>query len=825
MRQASGRFRPVATRVRPVLRLLPLPLSIALCLPAMADDKPDNWDLCPRSDTLPHFDDAPKTGLTIGADRNQQPTDIEGDELTGTEAIPQYLGNVALKRGDQFLGTDSLKFDTDNETYVAQGNIRYQDGSIRIMAERAEGNQATDTHRITDIRYQLVSRRGNGVAESVDLQGTQGELHRSTYSTCDPDQRAWELRARQIDVDSDEGFGVARSAVLHLGRMPVLYMPWFKFPIDDRRSTGLLYPALSYSSRNGFDYRQPIYLNLAPNYDATLYPRYMSKRGFMLDTEFRYLYEGGRGETTFGYMPNDNLRDRDRGRFVYSGYHNIDRHWQARANIAWVSDERFMEDFSNRQLGVSASNLQSSIGVYGTGESWSAGLMADRWQLTDYTLTEAALPYNRMPRAFANWDQPFGRWFQAGVYAEAVRFEHDDVRLKDADFKRTGVVQEMPGGNRFDIKPYVSMPLHGAAWYITPTLAWRYTAYQLEGGLATSLAVQNATNYANANGIDISAGIPPELIARFRNTAPSRSLPIASLDAGLYFDRDTKIGDTKYLNTLEPRLFYLNTPYRDQSDLPLFDTRPFTFSWGQLFRDNRYSGADRQTDANQLTMALTTRLIRQDDGREKLSVSAGQIRYFDDTRVTVPGETPVERGKSAWIADANYAINDHWTLGASYQWDPKYRREDLASLRTRFLIGNDGIINLSYRYRRNLLEQADFSFLYPISPSWSAVGRYYYSFGPKPEDRKALETIAGVQWDSCCLAVRVLARRYVRNRKGELNNSLMVEFELKGLGSAGQNTGRTLRRAILGYYRDDLYLVPPSNTTPNRDEYDPNLIP
>ena len=220
-------------------------------------------------------------------------------------------------------------------------------------------------------------------------------------------------------------------------------------------------------------------------------------------------------------------------------------------------------------------------------------------------------------------------------------------------------------------------------------------------------------------------------------------------------------------------------------------------------------------------MALSTRLIRQADGREKLSASIGQIRYFEDSRVVAPGELPVEEGKSAWVADANYVINDRWNLGASYQWDPKFRREDLASVRARYLWPGDGVVNLNYRYRRDLLEQADFSFLYPITPVWSAVGRYYYSI----DDDKLLEAVGGVQWDSCCLAVRALVRRYVRNREGEIDNSIQFEFVLKGLGSAGQDTERTLRRAILGYYRDDLYLVPPSNTTPDPDDYDPNIIP
>ncbi len=767
--------------MRSPLRLLPLSLSIAACLPVAAfaaDDKPLSWALCPAGDIIPPFEGAPPPAQPGDPAREEQPTIIEGDEQSGTRATPLIQGNVALVRGDQFLGTDSIQMDTEAGTYVAEGNVRYQDTGIRIVADRAEGNQNTDSHTITNIRYQLVDRRGNGGADSIELTGPLGKMHHSTYSTCDPDQRMWELRAQQIDVDSDDGFGVARNAVLRMGKFPVLYVPWFKFPVDDRRQTGLLYPSVSMSGRNGFDYRQPIYLNLAPNYDMTLLPRWMSKRGLLLDTEFRYLYGGGRGTITAAYMPDDDLRDRDRGRFTFKGYHNINRHWQARANIGWVSDERFVEDFSNRLSGISASYLQSTAGVFGVGQYWNAGAMVEHFQLTDYTLSDRNLPYSRLPRVYANWERPLNHWLDAGLWAEAVNFHHT----------------EFAGGSRLDLKPYISARLGGPAWYVTPTLAWRFTGYQLERELADQ---------------------------RGGDTSPTRSLPIASLDAGVYFDRDARIGGENYLHTLEPRIFYLNVPYRDQSALPLFDTRPFTFSWGQLFRDNRYSGADRQTDANQLTLALSSRLIRQADGREKLSASIGQIRYFEDSRVLAPGETPVEKGKSAWVADANYMINDRWNLGASYQWDPKFRREDLASIRARYLWPNDGVVNIGYRYRRNLLEQADFSFLYPINSTWSVVGRYYHSL----KDDKLLEAIGGVQWDSCCFAVRALARRYVRNREGDVDNAIQVEFVLKGLGSAGQDTERTLRRAILGYHRDDLYLVPPSNTTPDPDDYDPNLIP
>ncbi|TDK21717.1 LPS-assembly protein LptD [Luteimonas aestuarii] len=784
--------------MRAIFRLLPLPFCIAVSLAASAnDDIPPDWSMCPIEDAVPAFPDA-QAPTSSPDDRESQPTLVDGDETDGIDGgMYNVTGNVTLRRGDQFLGTDALQFDQETGIYTATGNVRYQDSGMRIVADRLEGDQDKDSHRIDNVRYQLIERRGNGGAERIDMSGTRGRMMRSTYSTCPPSERMWELRAQRIDVDSDTGMGTARSATLHIGKVPVLYVPWAAFPIDDRRRTGLLYPNISYSGRNGFDYTQPIYLNLAPNYDMTLEPRWMSRRGIQLGTEFRYLTETGRGVAEVEFLPSDRLteagradeianginpdnwRRDNRGSFRFSGVQDVDSRWQARARLNWISDPRWVEDASSSLDGLSDIALQSDVGIYGRSRHWSAALMADYWVLSDYNLADANLPYHRLPRAVFRWEQPFGRWLVAGAETELARFEHADR-------------QSRPGGSRLFVKPYVSVPFEGASWFVRPTLAWRYTGYRIDDALAQIIADGN--------------GFPTA------NTSPSSSIPITTVDAGLFFDRHVDFRGETFLNTLEPRIFYLHAPFEDQRDMPLFDTGPLSFSWGQLFRDNRYSGADRQADANQLTLAMTTRMIRESDGREKLSASIGQIFYFDESRTVVGSEIPVDDGRSAWVADSTYAINDRWTIGASYQWNPTSRSEDLASVRTRYLVGDDGIVNLSYRYRRNpltredLVEHGDFSFLYPINPTWSVVGRYYYSFN----ESKLLEGIFGVQWESCCMAARLVTRRYVRNRSGDMNNAIQLEIEFKGLGSAGPETRDRLRRAILGYYRDDLYLVPPS---------------
>jgi len=769
-----------------------------------------DWSMCPVEDAVPAFADAPPANGSA-AERETLPTDIDGDSVEGIDGAEVNIsGNVTLRRGDQFLGTDDLQYSQETNTYVAVGNVRYQDSGLRLVADRFEGNQETDSYKVENVRYQLVGRRGHGDSASVEMSGDLGRLNRSSYTTCPVDQKMWELRAYRIDINTDSGMGVARGAKFRIGNIPVLYVPWFAFPVDDRRVSGLLYPRISRSGRNGFDWTQPIYLNLAPHYDLTLTPRWMSKRGVQLGSEFRYLHPRGNGRIEFEYLGADKLTARereleitdgireenrrrsDRMRFHYTSRQRLTRTWQARSNLSWTSDPRYIEDFSNNLGDNAGTYLRSTTGLYGRGLWWNASLSADYYLLTDYLRAQTTLPYHRLPRLAFNWEQPLGRYFVAGLDSNLTRFQHTTGDIRSST--------RITGGARLDLKPSISMPLEGASWFATPTLAWRHTAWQLDEPLT-------ATSRKN----------------------PDRSLPIGSVDAGLFFERTTRFRGRSYLNTLEPRLFYLNSPYRDQSGIPLFDTRPLSFSWGQLFRDNRYSGGDRQADANHLTLGLTTRLIREADGREKLSASIGQIHYFEDSRIQVGNERPIERGRSSWVAESTYAINDRWTLTGGYQWNPTSRRDDLISLRTRYLIGERGIANLSYRYRRHpntgndLIEQVDFSFLYPINHTWSLVGRSYYSL----LRHEMLEGIGGIQWENCCMAARLVTRRYVRNFRGDINTAIQLEIEFKGLGSAGPNAQDRLRQAIVGYHRDDLYLVPPSERGGQIDHDDSHsdLIP
>ncbi|MDN5924676.1 MAG: LPS assembly protein LptD, partial [Xanthomonadales bacterium] len=298
--------------------------------------------------------------------------------------------------------------------------------------------------------------------------------------------------------------------------------------------------------------------------------------------------------------------------------------------------------------------------------------------------------------------------------------------------------------------------------HVRPQIGYRYTAYDLD---------------------------------RDHDAKPTRAMPIASIDAGLTFERPLSLFGNSYTQTLEPRAFYLRAPYRDQSDLPIFDTNTQTFDFWQLFSTNRFSGADRQMNANNLTLALTSRLL-DDSGSEKLSASFGQIRYFDPQRVHLPGHPVTDYNGSAYIAQFSTALSANWHLNAAQQWNPNSDHTDLSTVGVQRRLADDGVINFSYRYRRDFLEQFDISSAYPLNDRWRLLGRWNMSL----RDKRTLEAFAGFEYDSCCVAVRLLARHYVRNTEGEIGNGIMFEIELKGLGSLGQTTEGFLHHAILGFH-------------------------
>ncbi len=703
-----------------------------------------DWSLCKKNDLLDFY----VADLPTSGERNQADTEVKGRQSRSADGENYILeGDASIQQLDQLIRADRFTYARTSTQWTAEGSVRYQDRDMLLSASDATGTTEPSHATLNNVRYQLLSSRGNGRADvAVMVDSDHARLTNTTFSTCPLDSPGWQFRAQDIELDQANGIGRARDMTFRIGDVPVFWVPYATFPLDDRRQSGFLYPEIGYSNSRGFELATPYYLNLAPNYDATVTPRLMTQRGLMLGGQFRYLTDSSRGTVELEWLPNDRDSDGRRSLFHWDDTTRFNANWGAAVDINSVSDDRYFEDFG-RSLNVAATTLlPSSAYLRGQGAWWNASVGGDEYQITDPTLPGSSEPYRRLPRATFDAEHALIGDLEAGVRSEFVSFSKNDA----------------VDGRRLDLYPYLAYPLEAAAWFVRPEVGFRYTSYQID---------------------------------RDADKSPHRGVPIASLDAGLRFERALDFGGNGYTQTLEPRIYYLRVPYRDQDSLPLFDTQEVPFSFGQLFRSNRFVGADRQMDANNLTVALTSRLIEDASGAERLSASIGQIRYFDDQRVQLPGQPLTDYSGSTYVGELDLRINDRWRINLQNQWNPNTDRSDLSAVGLQNRFGREGVFNISYRYRRDLLEQADASVLIPFNETWRLVGRWNYSM----RDRKTLEAFAGIEHDSCCVAWRLLARRYVHNIDRETTKALYFEVEFKGVGSLGQKTGDFLRRAILGY--------------------------
>ena len=737
-----------------------------------------NYAACKRNDLFDFY----TPGLPGAGDRSAAPTNLVARKVIQADKTHDRLeGDVELSKLDALLKADVLTYDRETTDYTATGNVRYQDHASLLAADSAHGTGTPNTTYLDNVRYQLLDQRGNGVAAKANqTDPDHQQAFDATYSTCDPTDRMWEIRAHEIDMDRVANVGYAHGATIAYDGVPFFWFPYLRFPLDDERASGFLLPHVGYSQRRGLVLGFPYYFNLAPNYDATLEPRVMTERGAMLGGEFRYLSASSKLLLEFNYVPHDRaaadefrdyvatqppganvpgipdsrnfLRLRDTTAFSAN--------WSAVIDVSHVSDPYYLRDFGNSFVTTATALLPSSAYLNGRGDWWTASFGADSWQVTDPALSKTFTPYRRLPRATFQGEHTLAGPLDAGINAEYVDFDKDHAVT----------------GGRLDVYPYLALPLETSAWFFRPELGLRYTSYDLS----------HLDRYAFTQ----PAALP------LTDSTPSRSTPIFDIDAGLIFERPTEWFGRAFTQTLEPRLFYLRVPYRDQNDLPIFDTQLPTFDFPSLFRTNTFVGADRQINANNLTAAVTTRLIDSDSGDQLLSASVGQIRYFSTQRVQLPGYPELDYSGSDYVGELDLRLNDRWSLRWDQQWNPNTHRTDLSAFGVEHRFAGDGVFNVSYRFRRDFLEQVDGSALIPINERWSVIGRYYYSL----RDRQLLEAFAGFEYDSCCVAARVLLRHYV-NVVGAstADTALYFELEFKGIGSTGTRTENYLRRTMLGY--------------------------
>jgi len=686
---------------------------------------------CPGPSLAPMMKNVP--------DRSASPISVKTRQFDARKVgLAEARDDVELRRADQLLTTELLQYDPQSEIITMPGKVFYEDSVMHISGTSAEYNFLDESGSFQEVDYGLMGSSAKGSATDVTLDsGNHSVLHGLQFTTCPGETPEWLLKAKQLELDFEDGVGTVKGAQLRFFDIPFIYVPYMTFPIDDRRKSGFLYPYVSTANDNGFELSVPYYWNIAPNQDATITPRYFTERGFMLTGEYRFITPRTGGILNFDYMHDDTKTGDTRYHYRFAHDARFTPRWSSHFLVDRVSDDQYFSDFSNSLAAASTQYLRSTYGIYGSGRHWQLQTYIDDFQVVDDAVDPLNKPYTRLPRVVFDLDKPLG--FQGlglQMGAELVYFDRD-----------IGVT-----GSRLDLYPRFEWNFETKWGYMRPSAGYRYTSYDL-----------------NWHGLPGDSSL-------------NRGTEIFSFDTGIFFERDTKEGN---LQTLEPRLFYLYVPYRDQQGYPDFDTAPFTFGFSQLFHYNRFTGADRQSDANQLTLALTTRSANPVNGRELWSLSFGQILYFENQRVlSVNNEPLLSENSSPFIAEFILHLTDRLNARIGTQWDWQNRQFDVAVLGMDWTSSKGLRIGAEYRYRRGTLDQFDIRYYQPINENWRILGRFNYSM----LDNDLLAAEAGFEYDSCCWALRMVAKRFLRNREGDYRDAVYVQLVLKGLGAVGRRS-------------------------------------
>lgn len=720
----------------------------------------------------PETTDSPAFG---SIDPNE-PIAIGADSVEATRDGQMFLkGDVTITQGARTIKTRDATLNQNTQEFSVQNGVDFSDPTLRIRGNGARIDPAGGA-TFEGAEFELPAIPARGAADRISATPAGDvELDQVRYTTCPIGNEDWLLSAAEIDISQQRGIGTGRNVRLDFKGVPILYVPYFSFPVGNERKSGFLYPSFGSYSRDGLSV--PWYWNIAPNMDATLVPTFDYRRGAKLDTEFRYLLSNGSGMLETQYLPDDQERDGERSLIRFMSQTDFTRSLRLDLDGANASDDQWFEDFGQGPEGTSVTYLSRSAQLSYLTRNWLVFARAQNFQTIDgERIAEADRPYTLLPQIGVRGslpNQPFGLTF--ALDGELANFTHT---LDDPRFVETGA--------RLDLAPQIRMPLRTAGVYLEPAAAWRYTAYKLQD-------------------------VAPE-----SDATRSLSAPIFSVDAGLSFERTTGSRDQR-LQTLEPRLMYVYVPYRNQDDLPVFDTTLADLNLVQLFRTNRYVGGDRLSDANQLSFGVTSRLLDSENGKQFISGTIGQAYYFRTPRVTLPDESFDDTETSDIIAELDLTAYQNWTIRMGVQWDPGETRSERGDVHIQYSPNYDRVVNVGYRFRRSILEtttdptlppgpdnptirrgdleQVDGSIAWPISDRWSAYARMVYSL----EDEQPLDQFAGLEYRSCCWRLRLVGRRYVRSREGDMDTSILLQLELNGLSSVGTGADTFLERSIQGY--------------------------
>ena len=718
------------------------------------------------------------------------PTHLEADRIVGQVGrVAEAEGRVLMRNLREQLEADWLRYDEAGDEVRARGHIRLTRERDRLQGSALKLKLTPRLGDMQDVRFELYSADGKGArGEARNLVFAGVDRYRmddAVYTTCAADNRDWLLKIDDLDLDYTRNLGTARQVHVEFLDVPILYAPWMDFSLDDSRKSGFLAPSYGASDARGLELVAPWYWNIAPNRDATLTPRYMSRRGLQLAGELRYLEKtpagGYTGDLSLEYLPNDGEANRTRHHVYLRHRQDFGRGWSGSLEFERVSDDRYFTDLSNLISQTSRVNLPQQASLVYDGGWWRASGLYQRYQTLQDPAAPIVEPYHRVPQLTLNAQRPLPGLpaIRLNLASEFVYFDHE----------QGGRVQ----GSRLFANPSLELPLQTTYASFTPKLGWHLTRYALDKDSVTQ----------------------PDSIAN--NTAPpggfadqTRSLPIFSLDASLLMERDWAFQGSSYIQTLEPRLYYLYVPYKDQDRIPVFDSALKDLSLGQLFTENQYTSVDRINNANQLTLALTTRLLDLESGIERLQFTLGQRLYFSDQKVGLTASAAVSHADTSdLIAQISGQITDKWRIQAGLQWSTSEDDVVKANLGGAYRAGPGRVFNADYRYTKdvvtpdNSVNQIDLSAQWPLAPKWYGVGRLNYSF----EDSRIVEGLAGLEYNAGCWSLRGVMQR-LATTENDSSNAFFLQLELRGLTKLGPNPLSVLKRSISGYEKSDEFGLP-----------------
>ena len=717
---------------------------------------------------------APVLAQTPGAEP-RGPTTIDAQRIEGVSNLEVSASGAAeIRRDDVSIFGESLRYNRELGSAEAEGGVRLQSGVDRFFGPYLQYNTLDDTGVFEQPSYLLQRERtARGGAERLEILGKDRyRFTRATFTTCQPGQEDWRLEAAELELDYEEEEGRAWSPRLRFFGVPILAAPYVSFPLEDRRKSGLLTPYYAQTSTRGFEFGLPYYWNIAPERDLTLTPVYMAKRGVQLKNHFRYLDRSYAGELRLELLPDDRAFDDSRTGVSLQHAHALPSGVQAQIDYNKVSDDRYFVDLASQVRQVSLVNLpQDAVLSYGGAlgtTPYSLQARVNRFQTLQDPLAVIVPPYHRVPQLnFSASRYDLGGLLDGALPAEYVRFTHPTLLE----------------GARHSLTPTAAMPFLAPGWFVTPRAGIRYVGYDLEQALPAGAAQMERS--------------------------PSVSIPWLSLDTGLVFDRDARWFGETLTQTMEPRLYYVYVPYRNQDHMPVFDTALADFSYPQLFTENRFSGGDRFGDANQVTLALTSRFLHA-DGQEAFRATIGQRYYFENERV---GLTPASPLRTSTESDVLAAIGGrlfrHWSFDAGTQYNRIQQRMERYTVGARYSPEIAKVINASYRYDRETIRQIDVSAQWPVAAGWYGVGRYNYSL----LDGRLLEGLAGFEYNAGCWVFRTVVQR-VQAATQVASTALVFQLEFNGVGQIGTDEAvELLKRNVPGYSvtnPSDARLAPPS---------------